>query len=163
MRSIIALSAAFVTLALSAMTTGCSSDDTSSSSSSSGTPPATGCAADTRKDIFAKGLSKPAGDLSIKLADAQPGPPAKGMNTLMIEIVDAAGKPVDGATITVTPFMPDHGHGSAVKPVVTPSSGGKYEVSKVYLAMAGLWKLTVTVQMPGGPINETAFQFCLDG
>lgn len=142
---------------------GCSSSDDTSSSSSSGAAPATGCAADTRKDVFTKGLAKPAGTLSVKMMDAAPAPPSKGMNEMTIEVVDAAGAPVDNATITVTPFMPDHGHGSAVKPVVTPAGGGKYTIAKVYLAMAGLWRITVTVQQASGSIDEAAFQFCLDG
>jgi hypothetical protein len=33
----------------------------------------------------------------------------------------------------------------------------------VYLPMAGLWKITIAVQMPGGAIQEAAFQFCVDG
>jgi hypothetical protein len=139
----------------------CSSGDSSSSSSSGA---GTSCAADGRKDIYTAGLTKPAGTLQVKLVDAQPGPPIKGTNTLMLEIVDPAGNPVDGATVTVTPFMPDHGHGSAVTPIVTAAGSGKYEVTKVYLAMAGLWKITVSVQMPsGGGIQEAAFQFCLEG
>jgi hypothetical protein len=141
--------------------TACSGDD--DPSSSSGAPPQTGCAADNRKDVYTAGLVKPAGDLSVKLVEASPAPPAKGTNTMTIEVRDGAGNPVDGATITVTPFMPDHAHGSAVKPIVTPSGSGKYAVEKVYLAMAGLWKLTVAVQMPGGALHEAAFQFCLDG
>lgn len=139
----------------------CSDDDAGQSSTPGA---ATGCAADTRKDIYVAGLAKPAGALSVKLVDAKPGPPVKGTNELTLELLDASGNPVDGATVTVKPFMPDHGHGSAVTPSVTPSGAGRYAVSKVYLAMAGLWRITVSVQMPGGgPLQEAAFQFCLDG
>jgi hypothetical protein len=140
----------------------CSSDDSSSSSSSTGGP-ATGCAADNRKDIYTAGLTKPAGDLQVKLLESKPGPPIKGTNELQIEVMDAGGAPLDGATVTVTPFMPDHGHGSALPPVTKPLGGGKYTVEKVYLSMSGLWRLTVSVQMPGGAIKEAAFQFCVDG
>ena len=69
----------------------------------------------------------------------------------VLEVADAAGKPVDGATLSVTPFMPDHGHGSSVKPTVTREGGGTYDVTNVYLPMPGLWRLTVTVQMPTSP------------
>lgn len=140
----------------------CSSDD-DAGSTTSGTAPATGCAADTRKDIFTAGLTKPAGTYTVKIVDATPGPPVKGTNAMTLEIRDAGGQPVDGATVTVTPFMPDHGHTSAVAPVVTPSGGGRYTVTKIYLSMAGLWKLTVGVQPPGGALQEAVFQFCLDG
>jgi hypothetical protein len=83
---------------------------------------------------------------------------------MTIELLDAAGNPVDGATIVVTPWMPDHAHGSAVKPVVTSLGGGKYAIDKVYLAMAGLWQIKVGVQpASGGALQEAMFQFCLDG
>jgi len=141
----------------------CSSDDSSGSSSSSSGGQNSGCAADNRKDIYTAGITKPAGTLQVKLVDAKPGPPAKGTNEMMIEVLDAAGAPIDGATVVVTPFMPDHGHGSAVAPIVTAAGAGKYNVQKVYLSMAGLWKITVSVQQAGGAIQEAAFQFCLEG
>ena len=143
------------------MVAACSGDD---DESSSGAPPASGCAADTRKDVYTAGLSKSAGSLSVKLLESRPGPPIKGTNAMTIEILDPGGQPVDGATVTVTPWMPDHAHGSAVKPVVTPVGGGKYDVEKVYLAMAGLWQIKVSVEPPGGgALQEAVFQFCLDG
>jgi hypothetical protein len=140
----------------------CSGDE--KDTSTSGAPPATGCAADTRKDIYTAGLSKPAGNLSVKLIESKPGPPVKGTNSMTIEVLDGSGQPVDGATVTVTPWMPDHAHGSAKKPVVTPAGGGKYDVEDIYLAMAGLWQIKVGVQPAGGgAIQEAVFQFCLDG
>ncbi len=150
-------------LIVAATTMACSGDD-DGGGSTSGAPPPTGCAADTRKDIYTAGLSKPAGTWSVKLLESRPGPPIKGTNAMTIEILDAGGQPVDGATVTVTPWMPDHAHGSAVKPVVTPLGDGKYDIDKVYLAMAGLWQIKVSVQPPGGgPLEEATFQFCLDG
>jgi hypothetical protein len=138
----------------------CGSDD----SSGNGSALSTGCAADNRKDVYTAGMTKPAGSLEVKILDAKPGPPVKGTNEMTLEVLDASGQPVDGASITVTPFMPDHAHGSAVTPIVTPSGGGKYAVTKVYLAMAGLWKITVSIQLPGAAaLQEAAFQFCLDG
>jgi hypothetical protein len=124
--------------------------------SGAGTTTGTACAADNRKDIYTAGLAKQTatGALSIKLMDAMPAPPQKQSNTLVLQVVDAAGMPVDGATVSVTPFMPDHGHGSSVKPTVT---------ANVYLPMPGLWRLTVTVQMPNVAAQDAAFQFCVDG
>jgi hypothetical protein len=142
----------------------CSGDD-DDTSSSGGTPgPAAGCAADTRKDVYTAGMTKPAGQLQVKIVEANPGPMIKGMNAMNIEIVDANGQPVDGATVTVTPFMPDHGHGSARPVVVKPEGNGRYAVTEIWLSMAGLWTLTISVQPAGGgPIQEAVFQFCLDG
>lgn len=161
MRTLFVLSMAL----LATVMAGCSGDDDGDGSNgTSGAPPATSCAADTRKDVYTAGLSKPAGTLNVKLVESRPGPPIKGTNAMTIEIRDAAGQPVDGAMVTVTPWMPDHAHGSAVKPEVTPAGEGKYEIEKVYLAMAGLWQIKIAVQPAGGgPLQETMFQFCLDG
>lgn len=143
----------------------CSGDDDDDTSSGGGTRgPATGCAADTRKDIYTAGMTKPAGQYQVKIVESNPGPMVKGMNSMNLEIVDANGQPVDGATVTVTPFMPDHGHGSARQVVVKPLGNGRYEVTDIWLSMAGLWTLTVSIQPAGGgPIQETVFSFCLDG
>jgi hypothetical protein len=143
---------------------GCSSNDSNTSNPSVATPQvATACASDNRKDVYSVGLTKQAGTYAVKVVDANPGPPEKGTNSMTFAVTDGSGAPVDGATVTVTPFMPDHGHGSAVVPTVTPSGGGKYAVTNIYLAMAGLWRLTVTVQPNGGAPQDAAFQFCLDG
>lgn len=124
----------------------------------------TACSTDTRKDVYEPGLSKIAGALSVILVEATPAPPVKGTNALTLEVHDAAGQPVDGAAVTLTPWMPDHAHGSAVKPSVTALGAGRYVVDKVYLPMAGLWQLKVAVQPEGGgPLQEAMFQFCLDG
>src|SRR5689334_6660824 len=122
------LLASFIVAAL-AILTACSEDDGGGSSGA-----ARGCAADNRKDTYSAGLTKAAGGLQVRILEATPAPLAKGRNVLMLEIVDAGGQPVDGATVGVTPWMPDHAHGSAVRTVVTPSGSGKYEVKEIYLA-----------------------------
>jgi hypothetical protein len=139
----------------------CSSDD---SGGNGGGGQTTACSADVRKDVYAAGLTKPAGALKVKLVEAKPGPMVKGTNEMTIELMDAAGAPFEATVDVVKPFMPDHGHASAVKPTVKALGGGKYAVSDIYLAMAGLWKITVTVQMPNGSgVQEANFNFCLDG
>ena len=123
------------------------------------------CAQDTRKDIYTAGLSKKtAGELSVKIVESTPAPPAKLTNTMTFQLLDAANLPVDGASVSVVPFMPDHGHGSAIKPSVTPKGGGLYAVTNLYYPMPGLWRVTVTIQMPGAAAaQEVAFSFCIDG
>jgi len=157
MRTLMAL---WIVAASLGLVAACSSDD----DGSSGASPAIGCAADSRKDIYAAGLAKPAGQLEVMLVESRPGPPIRGTNALTIEIRDAAGSPLDGATVTVTPWMPDHAHGSAARPVVTSLGGGRYRIDRVYLAMAGLWQIKVGVQpATGGALEEAKFHFCLEG
>ena len=140
-------------------------DSASSSTGAATTVPTTSaaCAADTRKDVYVAGLTKTAGTMSVKLISAAPSPPSTGVNTFSLELVDATGAAIDGATLTVTPWMPDHAHGSSVKPGVVAAGGGMYTVSNVYLVMAGLWQVKVSVQRGPGDVEDATFQFCLDG
>lgn len=126
--------------------------------------PATACASDTRADTFAIGLKKATpGGISVSLVEASPAPPQKGDNFWALRITDPSGAPIDGADVSILPFMPDHGHGSALKSTVTSTgSDGRYTVSRVYLPMAGYWEITITVSR-GGAVEEARFGFCLDG
>src|SRR5690348_13551748 len=81
------------------------------------------CSTVTGVDTFTVGLKHPGanGQMLFKMMSAMPSPPARNDNTWVVEI-DAmasgvAGAPMDGLTLTVTPFMPAHQHGSP-KPVV---------------------------------------------
>ncbi|MDB4947035.1 MAG: hypothetical protein JWP97_6569 [Labilithrix sp.] len=140
---------------------------TSSDGNEPGAPDAatsTACAADTRKDVYAPGLAKStAAALTVKVLDAVPAPPAKLTNTLTLQVLDAGGKPLDGASLSVVPFMPDHGHGSAVKPSVTAKGGGTYEVTNLYFPMPGLWRVTVSITLPDAAAQDAVFSFCVDG
>lgn len=150
------------TLVLLSVLAACGGSDDAGSSAAASSSDAGACAADSRKDVYAAGLAKAAGALTVTLVESTPGPPEVGTNVLDFAISDAAG-PVDGATVTVAPLMPDHGHGSSVKPTVTARGGGRYHVENVYLVMAGLWRLTVSVQRAAGVVDAAVFQFCLDG
>lgn len=157
----------YVTRALSlllapAWVAACTTSDGRADPASDGATSA--CAQDNRKDVYTAGLSKQtAAALSVKLMSATPAPPAKLTNSLTLQVLDAAGQPLDGATLSVVPFMPDHGHGSAVKPAVTARGGGVYEVSNLYYPMPGLWRITVTIQLPNVTAQDVAFSFCIDG
>ncbi|MFT3838245.1 MAG: FixH family protein [Myxococcaceae bacterium] len=91
----------------------------------------------------------------------RPGPPLRGTNTWQLKVLDTAGQPVTGATLTVTPFMPEHGHGSQVVPTIT-ADGDQYKITNLYLFMPGLWKVTVQA-MNGATTDSAAFTFCVAG
>jgi len=124
------------------------------------------CSGDPRAEGYAVGASQAAMDGSVKVTfvSAEPAPPAKGGNTFTVDVTDAMGQPIDGAAITVKPFMPDHGHGASVTPTVTPGSeAGRYEVTNVELFMPGIWEITFTVTATGGAPEPVKFTFCVDG
>ena len=62
---------ATVLLSVALMSTACSGDDDGGDKGSTGAPPATGCAADGRKDVYAPGLSKSAGTLPARRSRAR--------------------------------------------------------------------------------------------
>jgi Cu(I)/Ag(I) efflux system membrane fusion protein len=102
-----------------------------------------GCA---RKPV---GEALHAGDFEVRLA-LEPDPPVAGDNTLHVELADAAGKPVDGARLSLVYDMPAMGAMPEMKGEgeTKASNGGRYEV-KYPLPMMGDWSVSVTIEAPG--------------
>jgi hypothetical protein len=122
------------------------------------------CAQDKRADVYMPGMVKMGTDVEVKLLDSNPAPPIKGTNDWRIEVDDASGHPMDGATIKVVPFMPDHGHGTSVTPTIAPLGQGDYSVSSVYLFMPGLWQVTIFITPQGQKtMTSVVYNFCVDG
>lgn len=122
------------------------------------------CAAETNVDEFAVGLSKVGASnrLEFKLMSSDPAPPSRGDNiwVLQLNAMTAPGTPVTGATMTVTPFMPAHEHGSGKTVTVTPlTEAGQYKLEPVNLWMPGVWE--TTVQVSGADGDKAVFRFCL--
>ncbi len=69
-----------------------------------------------------------------------------GVNMLDLVIHDRNDRDVTGGVITVTPWMPDMGHGVFDKPVVTERGGGLYTVENIILTMSGYWQLKVDIK-----------------
>ena len=125
-----------------------------------------GCVGATDIDAYSAGMMKTgkSGKLSVELVSSDPGPPIKGINKWNVLVKDAAGAPLDGAAIKVTPYMPAHRHGTQVDAVVTPASGGVYNIAPLYLYMAGVWQTTLDVTSSDGATTDSVvFSFCIDG
>jgi len=125
------------------------------------------CATETRADTFVVGLEKQGskGNFAFKLMSSTPAPPSRGNNTWIVE-VDAlsagiAGAPISGAVMSAVPFMPDHGHGSALAVnITTTATPGQYQLDPVNLWMPGYWETTVTASQ-GGMTDAAIFKFCI--
>lgn len=90
-------------------------------------------------DVEAEGQS-----FKVKLLAADPAPPVKFYNDWTVEITDLEGNPVTESTaFEVKPFMPAHGHGATMAPVVTAVDGepGQFLISPVYMWMGGKWDI----------------------
>ena len=103
--------------------------------------------------------------MSFSLLDASPAPPARGNNTWMVQInamtSGTVGAPVTDATITATPFMPDHGHGTPIVVGVTNNGGGQYQLTPVNLWMPGYWVTTLVVTSATAGTDTAQYKFCL--
>jgi RND family efflux transporter MFP subunit len=94
---------------------------------------------------------KSADQFHIELA-TQPSPPRKGENTLRVNLTGADGKPVAGAAVSVTfymPAMPAMGMSAMhVVSALADKGQGVYEGS-VQLGAGGTWDVTVTATRNG--------------
>jgi hypothetical protein len=127
------------------------------------------CVDDTRVDHYTANLKKAGqkGVYTFQLSQSDPAPPAKGSNAFVLKITGADEKPV-GGDLLVSLKMPDHGHGTSVVPIVTfDSATTSYDVTSLYLFMAGVWRIQFDIYAgspDAGPATDTvAFLFCVEG
>lgn len=72
------------------------------------------------------------------------------MHRWIFHIEDAAGEPVNNATVSVTGGMPEHNHGLPTSPRMVEVLGdGDYVLAGMRFHMTGYWELTVTVEAGG--------------
>ena len=138
--------------------TACSSDG----GPSSGDDESYNCAAEDRDDTFVVGLRKmgTSGKLSFELVEATPAPPARGDNTWVLRLTSQTAAPVTGAAMVVTPFMPDHQHGTPTTVTIEPMTDpGTYRLTPVNMWMPGLWQ--TTIQVEGQDADKVVFAFCI--
>jgi hypothetical protein len=74
-----------------------------------------------------------------------PQPPVRGQISARLSLTRADGQVVRGMNLEITPWMPEHGHGSSVMPSVVEAEDGDYDVNDLYLPMEGTWQLRTAV------------------
>ena len=99
------------------------------------------------------------------MMSVMPNPPARDDNTWVVQITSmasgAVGNPLDGASLTVTPFMPAHQHGTPVEVEITPAGmPGQYTLSPVNLWMPGVWETTIAVTS-GSVTDSAVYTICI--
>jgi hypothetical protein len=131
------------------------------------------CSAETRATPYKPGLAETSisGAWIVKLVKntfavngaALAQAPTKGTDTWTIEVDDAVtAMPVDGIVTGVSPWMPDHRHGTT--PVMVSAAGpGTYTLAPLYLYMSGYWEITVdlTSSAGGAPTDSAMFPICV--
>jgi hypothetical protein len=121
------------------------------------------CVEEDRADEFMVGLAKSGASVTVSFVSADPAPPVRGDNTWVVAVSDASGPLADAQISEVTPFMPDHGHGTAVSAVVSATdSPGEFEIAPINLYMVGLWEVTLAIDVGDGTHDEVMFAFCVE-
>lgn len=153
-------------LGLTAATAACAGHGGTTADADNGTY---NCATETRADTFVVGLEKKGAQSAVdfKLMTATPSPPVRGDNAWVVQVNQMAGgvvgAPMTGATLTVTPYMPDHQHSTPKDVVVTAMGAGQYKLSPVNMWMPGLWQTTIQVAPAagGGAGDSAVYSFCI--
>ncbi|GAB4390763.1 MAG: hypothetical protein Kow0025_24990 [Thermodesulfovibrionales bacterium] len=83
---------------------------------------------------------------------------ATGANSADVIVHGKGDVEVMGASVRVTPWMPEMGHGVRDKPVVRERGGGLYSVENIDITMPGRWQLKVEVEKDGLR-DEAVFEF----
>lgn len=137
-------------------------DGTGDDMAASDDAPASVCEAEDRVDDFAVDLTKQGELHTVRLVSAEPAEPIRGDNTWTVMVTDAAGTPMEGITVDAKPWMPDHGHGTAVEETVTDMGGGEYEIDPLNLFMAGFWEVTLEITDAEGNADEVMIGVCVE-
>jgi hypothetical protein len=98
------------------------------------------------------------------LIDASPAPPARFVNDWQLEFELVGEASLDDLQVEVTPWMPDHGHGSA-NPISIKAGdiAGSYSVTNIDLFMAGYWEVHLDLEAADGSWSDRAtFAFCVE-
>jgi RND family efflux transporter MFP subunit len=95
-----------------------------------------------------------------------PNPPHKGSNSLRVKLADSGGKPMDGADISVTffmPAMPAMGMAAmTMKAKLRAQGNGMYQGTGV-LQSGGPWQVTITVQKNGQMLGTKQMRVSASG
>lgn len=80
--------------------------------------------------------------LKVDLRTSPDQPPTVGVDSVELVVTDGeSGAPLDGLTVTMTPWMPAMGHGASVPPELQAMGKGRYVFTNVSLFMPGEWQL----------------------
>jgi hypothetical protein len=148
-------------LAMLLVASACSSEDGHGADHQAVTSPGSDCGG--LADAYRSGISKTSdGGITVAIATADPTPPKMGDNSWTIEISDASGAPIVGANVTLSGWMPEHGHGLNTIPVATELGAGRYRLEPINLFMPSVWEVTIEVTQPGAQTAESVlFKICV--
>lgn len=78
------------------------------------------------------------------------------LQNLRVLVLDAQGRPVEDARISVDGGMPEHAHGLPTQPQVKGSlGGGLYDIEGLRFSMGGWWEVKLAIDSPRGADRVT--------
>lgn len=127
-----------------------------------GPAPATLCA-DPRADPWPlrKFKASSGARFRVALIAAEPSPPAIGKNTWTLRVTGPDDQPAAGLDLSARPFMPDHGHGTALPRVIAAMSPATHQVRAMDLFMEGIWQVDLLLASGSDPEERLSITYCL--
>lgn len=120
------------------------------------------CDNEQRDDEYAAGMTRiGANGYTVVLATSTPLPGAKGNYVWNVQVLDPSMAPANGLDVRVTPFMPDHGHGTSA-PTITAGADGVYTIAQMDLFMTGFWTIRFSLRDTTSELDFVVFKFCVD-
>ncbi len=123
-----------------------------------------GVCADEERDEPVTGGDVLAGDsetLRLALVTLDPAVPDLGENEWTVEVRDSGDTLLEGCTIEVEPWMPDHGHGST-DISSTEIGAGQYSLTPVEFVMPGYWEVALSITC-GEDSDNVLLKLCIEG
>lgn len=102
------------------------------------------------------------GRLLFQLLSVAPEPVDLGANDWTVSISDLSGVAIEGCTLTVTPWMPDHGHGSNEPEGIPGSEDGQYFIEGIEFIMPGYWTASLSATC-GEVTDNVILRPCIEG
>ena len=154
----------WMTLPLLVLPLGCGAPQTGTVDETA-TETEVGCSTDPRglSPLAGASVASLDGTVRVTVESVDPAVPARGNNFWVVQVADGAGAPLEGATISIQPFMPDHGHGSPSPASAEPLGGGRYQLSPLNFSMPGLWELRLGITPAGGARVAVTLGTCVIG
>ncbi len=124
-----------------------------------------GCNGDKRINLtgIPADITSEDGALTLHFTAADPAVPLAGENTWTFAVQSTGGVTADIKSVSAAAFMPDHGHPSSVAPIATLLPSGTWLLSNLYLTMAGVWRVTLTLERADGTKATALVYACVAG
>jgi hypothetical protein len=102
------------------------------------------------------------GPLQMELVSTNPQQQQRGYNAFTVRFLDLSGAPYQPGAVTVIPWMPAHGHGTAVAASVHPGlNAGEWVLDNLNLFMPSYWKVYAFVcASPEGRCCDASTEPC---